>query len=364
MTKIAILTFHNTNNYGAMLQTYALQRKLEELCCHVSVLDYRNTQLEKCHSKKALRDQRSIKSFVLYLLLGSKHNKVVKRFRDFRKNYIRLTDVLYFKGNISESNDYFDVFIVGSDQVWNNQITGNDTTYLLDFVREDKKIASYAASFGFSEVPDVLQPIYKALLSRFTSISVREKEAIKIISNLVGRDDSLLVLDPTLLLTKKEWDAVAGQVRYVSEKYVLVYVFGRPKFLYSAARIIAKQMGCKIYIIGADYRKQIGFHYLDDLGPQEFLWYMNNASFVITNSFHGSVYSIIFNKQFYVDHLAISSKTGSRLSNLVRLFDLQSRVLKTLDSINLSDKIDFIKIEKILCRERAHSIEILKSFIL
>ena len=198
--KVGIITFHRAINYGAILQAYALKKKIDELGNVTKVIDYVNLKEEKACK---IINTNSLKSFIGSLLkFRFKKRKDIK-FVDFRKKYLNLTPVVGTKGALKELNAQFNVFITGSDQVWNYNIIGGDMTYLLDFANEGKK-NSYAASFGVINIEEKYKRQYSDLLNSFTNIAVREDAGAKIIRELCHKEVPV-VLDPTLLLDAFEW---------------------------------------------------------------------------------------------------------------------------------------------------------------
>ena len=357
--RIAILTFHNTTNYGASLQVFALQKYLKNIGENVFVLDYSNNRIMQNHKRISFFGQTiNLKSIMLYFLIGAQKNKKNDAFEKFSEKMISLSEKRYNKFTIKDSNTEFDTIIVGSDQVWNYRITNNDSTYLLDFVDEDKVLSSYAGSFGVEELPEELIPTYSTLLKRINFLSVRETHGQKIIHDILGKSVPV-VLDPIFLLEKSDWNKIALYSGPSNLKYILLYVFGRPKNLFKVARKISKVTGWRIYIIGFDYRREFGFHYLGNVGPQEFVGYLMNAAIVLTNSFHGTALSINLNKQFYMDFLPEITGVNSRLSYLVELFQLQNRIIHCDNSVDLNEKIDYSKINKIIEVERRNAFDFL-----
>ena len=213
--KIGILTYHRAYNYGAVLQAYALQSAIQNINYNVEIIDYCCDYIEKIGSEK------SIKNIIKFILSGRRINQTKKKFVKFRNDKLNLSNNDFNRDTIKEIADLYDIYIVGSDQVWNYQGSNFDKTYFLDFVKQNTKKKSYAASFGISKIPPKYEKEYIRLLNKFSDISVREKQGINIINNLLGKDCEL-VLDPTLLLSKKEWkEKTSISNRIIKEKYLL-----------------------------------------------------------------------------------------------------------------------------------------------
>lgn len=350
MKKIGILTFHNVLNYGAILQTYALQKSISKNnAAEVNIVDYRSLILTYNYSYKKLLN-RPLTLIPKALILHRKK----KVFSNFMRTYLNLSEVKYNKFNIKDANKNYDVFIVGSDQVWNYNITYNDTTYLLDFSDEGKKY-SYAASIGLSKIETEYEQTYFDHLSKFNNISVRELEGQKIIENQLKLSKSRVNVDPTLLLGNKEWDELTSQ-RKIKERYILVYTIKYSKELISIANRIAKENGCKVVFISSRILKDVKS--VSNPSVNEFLSLFKYAEFTIVNSFHGTIFSIIFQKKFIVE-LAYKDGRNSRIVNLLSKCDISDRILTEKPSLNINDEIDWVKVEKVISIERALALQYL-----
>ena len=152
--KVGILTYHDTTNYGAAFQAFALQKKIEELGCDCEIIDYKCKAVTERYEIKSPFKSSNIKQCIKRILTNKNNRNLKLKFETFYKRYQKRSDKTYYKNTISETNNIYDKFIVGSDQVWNLRLSGEDTTYMLDFVKDDSKKYSYAASFGYSKIPD------------------------------------------------------------------------------------------------------------------------------------------------------------------------------------------------------------------
>ena len=353
--KVGIITFHRAINYGAVLQTYALKRKIDELGNNTKVIDYINLKEEK--SSKIIKTN-SLKSLIGSLIKLKFSRQKNKKFIIFRKKYLDLTPEIKNKDRIKDLDKVFDLFFTGSDQVWNYNITGGDMTYLLDFASDDKK-NSYAASFGVTEIDKKYEKKYKNLLEKFSNISVREEMGKRIVNKLCNKE-VYTVLDTTFLLEDIEWKKIAKS--YKEDKYVLIYLLTYSEQIYQLAEKLSMDFGLKIIVIAVDiktFKFNRKYKYYLSAGPEEFLGLFMNAEYVITNSFHGTVFSLIFNKKLIVDYLSDKGK-NIRLENILKLFNLEDRVLRKNNYLSLCKGIDYEKVNKILVVEREKSINYLK----
>lgn len=354
--KIGILTFHEANNNGAILQAYALQEVLSELSHDVEIIDYKQPYITEKYklirinknSKKAFI--RSIGSTILNFPNFYKKKKV---FNQFRKEYINISKKSYFNGS---EIDGYDAYVVGSDQIWNSDITGFDKTFYCHFSNFNAKNISYAASLGRENLNDNDISFIKENIKNFDSISVREDSAKKLISTLTNKSVEL-VLDPTLLIDSEKWLKFTNNS--TRDKYLLMYCVGKEGNTQEIAKKIARKLSLKIISVNDKFK--INTHNiknLDGIGPESFVDLFKNAEFVVTNSFHGTAFSIIFNRDFVV----VPQKTGStRMISLLNILNLTSRVIFNLDQIddNYNLEIQFSVPNDILVVERNKSREFL-----
>ncbi len=237
MKKIGIITFHRANNYGAIFQTYALKFVLQILGQNVDVINYSCKQVEKFYSffngKKTIKW--FLKKFIETIFI---HKRIISNnnFNKFRKKYLTDTPILN-SNDINSIENKYDIFITGSDQVFNPQITNFDSNYLLSFVRDNNKKYSYAASIGFEKLNQKEGEFLKNGLNCFSKISVREKQAAKIISSLTNKQ-VLVHLDPTLFLNKQQWDKIAKYNE--RDDYILVYLMSNNNKIVSFAKKLAE----------------------------------------------------------------------------------------------------------------------------
>nr|WP_296832371.1 polysaccharide pyruvyl transferase family protein [uncultured Marvinbryantia sp.] len=317
--RIGILTFSNAYNLGAALQAYSLQRMLEDMGNDAELIDYRCSAIDAMHKMRP----------VFHLKIGMKpriYNLIYNivflprrlRYICFRRYSKR--SKAYSKETIKGSNGKYDVFITGSDQVFNLKLTGNDTTFFLDFVEKGKK-TSYAASMGTYQIEkrdDCL-----AYLNSFDFLSVREKSAADLLKSEL--DISVEVMpDPVFLHTGEEWKRLLGIKERKRKKYVLVYALIEDERLYEVAKKIAKEYSMEVAVITKALRP-LGKadRIIRNAGPREFVRLMANADYVVTNSFHGTAFSLVFEKQFYV---LLPPAAPDRIMNLLNTIGLKSRI--------------------------------------
>jgi hypothetical protein len=330
--KIGILTFQWSSNYGAALQAFALKQFIEKKGFDVQIVDYKPNYPKKRGSLSS-----NIKDLILKVLLipdRPKINKQVNRFLQFREEYFDLTEEV---STIKKAHNLdCDCFICGSDQIWNPKLTGEELDpFYFAFFTEKIKIA-YAASIGERIIRQDDVDKFKQFLADFTAISVRELQIVDQMQNLTKKKVSCVV-DPTLLLDKQDYLKIVG-VRTINEPYLLIYQNTRNNDVYSIAKFIAKKRDLKIVEVG--YRRQFpstGIDIIETAGPKEFLTLYCNADFVVTNTFHGTVFSVMFEKDF----ISIPLKgRESRVENLANMTGLQRRFVEGYDQEIIEQLID------------------------
>ena len=324
--KVGILTFHRAVNYGAVLQAYALQYKIESLGHNAEIIDYRCKKVEDDVSP--LFGFRNNEKFVAALKKFIFRTKKNSSFDHFFRKYIHLSERVESGEELAALNGKYDCFFAGSDQIWNCGCSGNDTTYFLDFVVDGKKKNAYAASFGTDKLFPEDKFDYSTLLSDFNKISVREKSAISIIKEESGRN-SEVTLDPTLLLTKEEWKKVVSS-RPIKEKYIFVYTIREQKDIAEYTRRLAEKTGYKVI------NAKSSVEFFGKCSPSDFLSWIYYSEYFITNSFHGTVFSLIFEKQFAIE-LDNGKNVNNRSKELLELVGVDRTL--SLENIEAIDNV-------------------------
>ena len=343
--KSCIITFQSANNYGAVLQAYALQEYLNRNFGETKILDYHNRNIDKSYARPGIKDlfhnpKRTVFRFSQSVLYKGKS----KRIEQFRADCFKLTK-RYDADNIKEANSEADVFITGSDQVWNHLIIGDDTNYFLDFTAPDKKTCSFAASIGVKRIPEEYAALYKKAITHIGRISVRESSGIKALEE-IGVNGAELNPDPTVLISEEQWKKLSV-VPKLNKKYILVYKITKADKLLSFAKNLSKLTGYPIIYIPNDLKSGVVGSLKLGVGPREWLGYIQNAEYVVTNSFHGTMFSILFGTKFFSEVSGKVNPSASRLLTLLHMFGLEERIL---------DRFDKNLLEKELPREQIRSI--------
>jgi hypothetical protein len=250
----------------------------------------------------------------------------------FQHEHIRMSPKLYFSlKDLNQENHPYDVFIVGSDQVWNPRMNASMDPYFLSFVQPGKRRIAYGASFGVSNFSDEVKKVIKGQLDKFDAISMRETSGVQLVESLTGRE-AFPVVDPTLLLDESEWSQVSVPPS-VKGDYILIYELKYSRQLTRMATQLAIKLGIKkiIRLCGDGWQSRSNeVEDVLDAGPAEFVGLFQRASFVITNSLHGTLFSIIFRKPFYYVNPQGSQNSG-RISELLELTGLEDRYIEERD---------------------------------
>ncbi|WP_017470979.1 polysaccharide pyruvyl transferase family protein [Amphibacillus jilinensis] len=353
MKKIAIATLNGYFNYGNRLQNYALQETLKSLGFSIETIRFNR---DKKHNRYKLY-LREIKKWVTSPSKYFTEKKRHEIFKDFSCKYIVETErVFHMDDDLTQLNDKFNYFVVGSDQVWNPRMNKVSSFFFLDFVDENKRIA-YAPSFGVSELPNSVISHYQKWLKEIPHLSVRENDGAKIIKNLSGREADVLV-DPTVLLNKDKWLEVARAAdNKPTEAYLLTYFLGGiPNEYKEQINNLAEIKGLKIINLG-DINESDTYQ----TGPSEFIDYINDSSIFCTDSFHGAVFSILLEKPFIVYERAGAVSMYSRIDTLLKKFELNER---KSENVTINEKvfdIDYSHAMPILEKERELALSFLKN---
>lgn len=360
--KAGIMTFHQALNYGAVLQTYALQQALGSIGADSDVIDYTCEKIKKGYDGIIFSRCSRRLEYRMCLHYYIRTKKRQRAFDSFAKRYLKLSRRCD-KSNIAMMEDRYDCFITGSDQVFNDVCTDLDRNYFLDFVKDPKKKNSYAASFGFQEIPGQHVETYKTLLGDFGNLSVREEQGVRIVRELLGKRAERHV-DPTLTLPPETWERMVAQ-RPLREKYIFIYTVQNPRKAYAYAEALAEKTGYKIVFLHGIIdtkpvsKEQRGAKHLYALSPDAFLNYIYHAEYVLTNSFHGTVFSIIYKKKFMVELEAW--KYNHRAKELLDLAGLAGHDLKPMDISAIEREEDWDAVHERLRTESQRSMDYLES---
>lgn len=371
MKKIGLISYHSGHNYGTMLQAYALQQVINLLGDNiVEYINYIDGKSFKYASWK-VRLEKIVAKFKLglfqlsYSLLYRKKNREVsEKFESFLNSYISISEKSYTSINELKKNPpIYDVYIVGSDQTWNPTFLKDNSAYFLSFV-EDSKLSknSYASSLGVYSLSKETQQSYIKYLSSFNLISCREKVNAERLASLLNRSVEY-VLDPTLLLDADAWCKIEKKSD-IPKAYVLCYCLGTKRSVRNFARQLGIKHNLSVLYIASSYQDVFYSKTLFGIGPLEFLYLVRNATYICTDSFHGTVFSINYRKNFYSFFKRNGNERNgdnSRIYYLLQEMSLLNR-LKYDDFIEEPD-IDYGNVSLYLEQMRIKSISFLKQIL-
>lgn len=368
--KAGIVTFNSAHNYGAVLQVYAMQEYLKSLGLDVDVINYRIKEIDNVYKlynvrrkdPKLIRGIKKAKKILKVNLCERWKLEKRKNFEYFINNVLNTTKPYTTLQEIQKDFLQYDVLIAGSDQIWNTELTkGFKPAYFLEFGNKDARRISYAASLGNDSIDEKYILFYKRYLENFDFISVREEAMKDILKDLTDKPITR-VIDPTLLLDKEVYDKLKIETRYKGKDYIYVHYIGNDDKTYEIADQLSRKLGIPVL-----HNRQKGLfeNELDSLfnaRPEEFISVIENAKYIVTNSFHTTVFSLIYEKDF----ITIPHATRpARMQNLLEIAGLSNhlvedvRIMPKLETL----KIDYKDVKRRLLEERKSSIEFLNNAI-
>jgi len=389
--RVAIITmFYGSTNYGGVLQAYALYTIVKSLGFECEIIQYAQSIVKASLKSVVLKKYKgkgiSINTFLEILadcyrylviiktnlrvrvskkyMLNQKLKLRINSFSEFTSKHLRISPI-YTKDTIENANSIYDIFICGSDQIWNK---GFDSAYFLDFVSNDKPKIAYAPSISANQLTKEQINYMQPLLDKFTALSVREIEPREILNKAINKDVKW-VLDPTLLLSAEYWQSISSSYP-INRPYILCYILGSRRdnwnYILKLMKIIDLPIVTFPFVAG---NTLVGISNGDvqvfDAGPSEFLSLVRNAEYVITDSFHGLVFSIIFEKKFIILNRNVETTetmTDSRIATLLELSGLENRLIHNslyADITLLKEEIDYEKIRPRIEAMREESLQFL-----
>ena len=363
---IKTITCHDVYNHGASLQAYALQTYLESIGHTIEIIGYKPDYLSRHYQlwnvDNSVYDKPIIKQLYLVAklpvrLLALKRKRL---FDIFTKKYLKLTTKRYHSSEELKRNPpQADVYIAGSDQIWNTLFqTGRDDAFYLDFAPSSVKRISYAASFATEDVADEYRPFIRKMLQNFDAVSIRERCSLPLLASL-GRTDGVAVCDPVFLLTREQWENMLPN-QQIHEKYLLVYDTEYSPKVKEIAKRIAKEKKLKIYNVSAF---QIGYADKDlwASSPTDFVQLIRGASYVVSNSFHATAFSLIFERDFCVVNR--TEGINERMKSLLEGYHLEERMVSAYAALPLAS-IDYQEVRILLQKDIDYSKDFLEKALM
>lgn len=346
MMKVGVLTFQFAHNYGAMLQAFALKRFLQNAGFDAEVISYYPKWAQNEYAISPFSRNISYRKKIRLAIQFVNRNRTAKKFDDFRKTYLTGNSPFDSYEELMNCLNAYDCIIFGSDQIWNDHITGRNPDYYGgDTIA---KRISYAASLGTKELTEWQTSCAEKYLSRFAFISVREPNSVPLLEPIVHKPIST-VLDPVFLISEEEWKSEAASID-VDNQFMFLYLLKDDEELLKKCRKYADENKLVIYEIHPTLaRFHAGCKKLIDAGPREFLWLIQNAQCVCTNSFHATSFSMIFGKKLlHIPNKNSPERTISLLNRMgyqliqenanFPLYDLSGREQPKLESLVMDSK--------------------------
>ena len=358
MLKIGIITCGKEPNYGACLQAFATQSLIQELGYDVDIMNY-SFIADKSYSPFV---QPSIKSAIIAVFFFFSRREQWKSFAKFRKKYMSYSDKRLFTAeDFKDIKNKYDIFVTGSDQVWNPELGIDLSITLQSFIAPSDNIRqiSYASSFGVKSLNLEQFKRFKTALSGFDALSVREPSGAKIVNECIGHDCCKVVCDPVMLYDVSFWMKIMDHSRTPKTKYVVIYDMRHSKDVMDCALKIANTRHCKVIALSRIKMIRPGIKFVINLSPSQFLSLLYHSEAVVTDSFHGTVFSIIFHKEFYSFISKEGERIGDRLLHILDMCHLNNRLYSGSENIDFSP-IDYSKVDPIVDSYRMFSRHFLK----
>lgn len=368
--KAAVMTLHASPNYGSCLQTWATQWALGRMGWDSIVIDYcrPNSRPEKLVEGYFTRPPLSRVSLVWKLpgvrplvrpLLSGRVKLQGAPFERFRESHLRLSRKYSSWEELRDDPPKADAYITGSDQVWNSVWNGGfEPAMYLEFAPKDKPRIAFSASIGRESIDEDERPRMSEALARYDAVSLREASGIEIAKSL-GRQDAVQVLDPTLLLTRGDWEAIASVPCGLPTRYLLTYQLGKSDVFYSYAERTANQLNLPIVALchapGVRHKGALNY-----VSPEvtDFLGLFMNADYVVTDSFHATAFSLNLNIPFTSLQ---PDRFATRISSILELTGMQDRLLSEGEDVAVAANLDFSFVRSTLDQEREKTLDYLKN---
>ena len=367
--KVAVITRHAISNYGSLLQTIATQKLIESLGHECEIIDYVRTDEEPQNWEKTALQQKTgwnnnpLKRAAYLALREPEGIKAGRKFAMMQEKYLHLTNRYSSITELENNSPAADIYMTGSDQVWGPVCNGSyDSAYFLSFIPENKRKVAFAASMGKMKLTDVAEKMFTEYLPKYHDMAVREDSAAEFLNS--RGISCTTVLDPTMMISGDAWRRFAKKsMRPTKEKYILVYQIHNGKELNEYAKEISKRMGLPLVRVSPTFHQIIRggkFIFLPDV--TEFLSLIDDASFMMTDSFHGTAFAIIFNTPF--SEVLPDNGTSSRNVSILNLTGLNDRIVTKPEQLkSLAVSMDFTNANEILGEKRVKSKEILKDML-
>lgn len=326
--KIALLSPYISHNYGTVLQAFALQRCISKMgvdseYIHVHLYKGRLGMIKYfIHNPlflyRLMCNRYKNRNLLKYnFLSGEKYSKIIKKNKEFVERFLTFVSKPYVPSEYIVVNKKYDLFVAGSDQTWSPELDYKYSPFFLPFVKDVNKKGSYACSFGTNNIDSKYKIFLKKALSDFRYLSCRDKQNAKMLEQLLGVKVAN-VLDPTLLMNKESWAAYMEKIE-MPKKYILCYILGTKQCISQYAEKVGKELNLPVYYILTRPEYESKKNVIENIGCQEFLYLIANCSYLVTDSFHGTIFAINFHKD-----VESFNKYESNSFDNGRIFDILS----------------------------------------
>jgi len=368
--KVSLITLHYIRNYGSVLQTYATQSILERLGYSVEVVNYirpnsrkesRLSRYKEAYKKAASYWHNPLMKCLFYAKCYLIDNRQDKLFQKFVDKYIHLSKPYESLQQLKDDPPVADLYCTGSDQMWNSTYNGGILPeYFLEYAPDNKIRFAFSSSFGKTDLSEEEKNQIKPFIMKYKAISVRESTGVSIL-NSIGYKNAVHLLDPTLVITHEEWIELLGIERNISYPYVLLYQLHPSAEMLRFAKKIADDTGCKLLKLTKIVKSIIGpGKMVYTKRVEDFLSLIENASYIVTDSFHGTAFSLNFEKQVFVFY---PKRFSVRLQSILALTQHEHRAV--IDNMNWRSvpNVDIAIVKSTLERERKKTLEFLRSVV-
>lgn len=356
--KIGILTWHYYKNYGSGLQAFALQETIVRLGYDVSLINYRMRITKSTFIKTLVK---KIMRYTIAKINNKAYNIAVNNTHIYQQRYLKQTAPFTDPAELGTLSREYDCLVYGSDQIWAPNVY--KPIYMGGYVAPGVRKISYAASIGLNDIPDDLVETYISNLSSYHSVAVREQEGKELLKSRCGIE-ATVVLDPTLMIDAETYKKMQRPVRGVKGKYVFCYFLNKEHKYKEKVQKYAQER--KLQIIGTSDREEDAawMTRLTNIGADQFIWLINNAETIFTDSYHGSIFSLLLHKNLWT-YVRFAEDNpicqNSRIRQLQNNFNLNHRVITANQEIDDTKKIDYDYFDKRLAELRKESLAYLKN---
>lgn len=360
--KICTATYHHAHNYGAMLQTYALQQSLFSLGYENEVIDYTEHQPKLFKKVKVSLRKGNIYSIYYNFRILLKYTEFKNGFYQFEKFYQdKIIKTRQYHRYDELQDIHCDLLLAGSDQLWNfkNKLEMNKF-YTFSFNHEIKKVTYAISMGGYSDFNNDIKEEFDKCLGKFDYISAREEDVIEYLEEAGIHVGHQVNIDPVFLLSKQKWSALANESDKIYEfgDYIVCYELIPNPIMETIVNELKTKFGYRVVVIApTPYSKMKGDYVINDAGPIELVKIIREAKYVVSTSFHGIAFSIIFNKPFYAVY---SSHAPGRIKNLLQLFGFEDKGVSSLNQ-KLDYTFNFTKANEVIEQQRELGMKYLSS---